>query len=146
MAPSLITTPQLTRNSKLYEQKPVNRHIHRATYNSHKKQRTQHIKVIWDCLTSTVQQQRHWKRRMTVNEESEVCRRKWSWPTWWYLAFAEWTELTKGYCLKYADPCLWIPLLHKCEAGVPTANWWHLVNIKMKHTNTLQYKSTVLTI
>jgi len=26
---------------------------------------------------------------MTVNEESEACRRKWSWPTAWYLAFVE---------------------------------------------------------
>jgi len=26
---------------------------------------------------------------MTVNEESEACRRKWPWSTSWYLAFAE---------------------------------------------------------
>ena len=29
---------------------------------------------------------------------------------------------------------------HKYKTGVPTANWWYLVNIKMKHINTLQHK------
>jgi hypothetical protein len=88
-SPSLITSPELAWNSKLYEEKPVNRHIHRVTHSSHKKQRTWHMKVIWDCLTTTVQLQRHWKGRMTMNEESEACRRNWSWSTWRYLAFAE---------------------------------------------------------
>lgn len=88
-APILITTLQLTWNSKLYEQKLVNRHIHRATHSPHKKQRTWDMKVTWDHLTTTVQLLRYCKGRMTVNEESEACRRKWSWPTWWYLAFAE---------------------------------------------------------
>jgi len=47
------------------------------------------MRVTWDCLTTTVQLQRYWKGRITVDEESEARRRKWSWPTWWYLAFAE---------------------------------------------------------
>lgn len=87
--PGLITTPQFTWDSKLYEQKLVNRYINRATHSSHKKQRTWDMKVIWNCVTTTVQLHRHWKVRMTVNDESEACRKKWSWPTWQYPAFAE---------------------------------------------------------
>ena len=57
----------------------------------------------------------------------------------WHL-LTEWREFTKGYHLKYADSCLWIPWSHRYETGVTAANWWHMIDTQMKHMNTSQYK------